>query len=392
MTKFLPYARQCIEADDVAAVTRVLTSDHLTSGPAIEAFEAAFATCVGAAGAVAVSSGTAALHSACAAVGIGPGDEVIVPAISFVATANCARYLGAEPVFADVDERSGLLLPEEVERLRGPRTRAVIPVHLGGACADLEAIRAAAGPHCALIEDACHALGARYRGRPIGACLPYSSFSAFSFHPVKHVTTGEGGAVTCADAAWRDALIAFRNHGVVRDATRLHTPSPGPWYYEQQSLGHNYRISDIHAALGLSQLPKLERFVGQRRALARRYDALLEALPGVIPCIPEPLREDCAYHLYGVHIDFDGLGVTRAALMRELHARGIGSQVHFIPIPMQPYYRERGGDVAGLPGTRRYYARQLSLPLFPAMQLEDVDHVVEALSGALGRLARGSAR
>lgn len=380
---FLPYSRQCIEADDVEAVTRVLTSERLTTGPAVDAFEAALAASVGATTAVAVSNGTAALHAACAALGLGPGDEVIVPAISFVATANCARYLGAEPVFADVDARTGIMRPEEVARLRGPRTKAVIVVHLGGACADLARIRDAAGANCAIIEDACHALGARYQGRPVGACAPYSSFATFSFHPVKHIATGEGGAITVADASLRDRLAPFRDGGIVRDPARLTEPAPGPWYYEQQSLGHNFRMTDIQAALGVSQLGKLGRFLERRRALARRYDALWADVPGVTPCVPEALREGCAYHLYGVQIEFDRFGTSRAQVMDALRARGVGSQVHYIPIPMQPYYRARGADVSAFPGAQRYYAGELSLPLFPAMADADVERVVHQVREVL---------
>jgi len=382
--KFLPYGHQTIEPDDIEAVAAVLRSSHLTTGPAVDRFEEALAAQVSAGGAVAVMNGTAALHAACSVAGVGEGDEVIVPAITFLATANCARYLNAEPIFADVDPDTGLLIPEEVERLGKGATRAVILVHLNGAPADMSAIRAAAERVGAIvIEDAAHALGAVCEGGPIGSCGPHSAMAAFSFHPVKQITTGEGGAVTTNDPELLRGLQLFRNHGMVRDAGEFESESPGPWYYEQQLLGHNFRMTDMQAALGTSQLAKLGRFVARRRQLAARYDELFSALPGVAATIPRERRADCAYHLYSVSIDFEGLGVRRADVMDELQKRGIGTQVHYIPLPMQPYYANRGWRVEDFPGARRYYERTLSLPLFPSMEDGDVDRVVDCLSEVL---------
>lgn len=380
---WLPYSRQTVEQDDIDALVEVLRGDYLTTGPAVERFEQALAAAVGAREAVAVSSGTAALHAACFAAGVGPGDEVIVPAISFLATANCARYLGAEPIFADVDPASGLLRPEEIARLASDKTRAVIPVHLNGAPADMPAIRSAAERSgAAVIEDAAHALGAVLDGRPVGAGPP---MAAFSFHPVKPITTAEGGAVTTNDPERAERMRRFRNHGIVRAAGDLRHAAPGPWYYEQQFLGHNLRMNDLQAALGVSQLGKLERFTAARRRLAARYDELLADVGGLTPVVPPAVRATCAYHLYAVRVDFAERGVTRAGLMERLARAGIGSQVHFIPIPQQPYYRERGWRVEDFPGALRYYERVLSLPLFPAMDDADVERVAAALGEALGR-------
>ena len=392
--RFLPYGRQTIEPDDVASVVAVLQSDWLTTGPRLDAFERALAGAVGAPYAVAVSSGTAALHAACFAAGIEPGEQVIVPAIGFLATANCVRYLGGEPVFADVDPETGLLRPEDVARVAGPGRRVAIPVHLGGMPADVEGVRAALGQDDAVvIEDAAHALGARGSPRPgapdpdwVGSCRA-SQFAIFSFHPLKAITTGEGGAVTTHDPELARRVRLFRNHGIERDPARMLQRSPGPWAYEQHALGHNLRMSEIQAALGLSQLPKLGRFVARRRALAQRYDALLAQVPEVVPGVPATARARNAWHLYPVRIDFEGLAVARAELMRALSARGIGTQVHYIPLPLQPYYADRGARAADHPGARRYYECTLSLPLFPGMEDGDPERVVTELSKCLRTLA-----
>lgn len=389
VSRFLPYGRQSIDKDDIEAVAAVLASDYLTTGPTVQRFEAALAAAIGASCVVAVSSGTAALHAACAAAGVSEGDQVIVPAVSFPATANCARFLNAEPVFADVDPDTGLLLPEELERLIGPATRAVLPVHLAGTAVDLSAIRASAEQAgIKVIEDASHALGARYEASAIGAGNGGTDMATFSFHPVKAITTGEGGAIAVNDVELWRRLLAFRNHGIVRDSERLEYESPGPWYYEQQELGYNLRMSDIQAALGLSQLRKLEGFVARRRALAARYDALLEELP-IRPVTRPEHRSDSAYHLYSVLMDFEEIGVRRADLMDRLRERGVGTQVHYIPLPMHPYYRARGWSVEKFPGAQRYYRRTLSLPLFPGMNDSDVDVVVENLQQVLVELGAG---
>lgn len=382
---FLPYGRQCVEDDDVAAVVEALRSDYLTTGPRVEEFERRLAERVGAAYAVAVSTGTAALHCAYFAAGLGPGDEAIVPAVTFVATASAARYLGANIGFADVDPDSGLMTEQTLDRAAGPRTRLIVPVHLTGMPVDLKPIRERAGRAGALIvEDAAHALGATYQGEAIGACR-HSDMTIFSFHPVKHVTTGEGGAVVTNDRELYQRLRLFRNHGMVSDTARLEQASAGPWYYEQQVLGYNYRISDLQCALGSSQLNKLDRFLSKRRTLARHYDELLADFDGVTPVVAEHADRESAYHLYAVLIDFSRFGMSRADLMAHLKAHGIGTQVHYIPVPTQPFYRRLGTEPERYPGANRYYERTLSLPLYPAMEPNDVQRVVAALLAPLTR-------
>ncbi len=386
--RFLPYARQLVEEDDIAAVAEALRSDYLTTGPRISAFEAALSRTVGAEWAVAVSSGTAALHAACFGAGVEAGDRVIVPAVTFVATANCARYLGAEVVFADVDPETGLVEPAAVAECATARTRAILAVHLGGGSADVTALSAIA-ERCGatMIEDAAHALGGHRGPVPVGSCADGARMAAFSFHPVKHITTGEGGAVTGNDPELQRRLRLFRDHGIERTPGRLQQDPPGPWYYEQQLLGHNLRLTDIQAALGISQLGKLARFVARRRVLASRYDRLLQAVPGVSPVVGDARRPGAAYHLYQVLIDFAERGCSRGGVMRHLRENLIGTQVHYIPLPLQPYYRDRGADPGAFPGAMRYYERTLSLPLFPGMRDTDVDRVVETLAAALDRPA-----
>lgn len=380
---FLPYARQTIEADDIAAVAKALGGESITTGPEVDAFEDALAGAVGARHAVVVSNGTAALHAACFAAGVGPGDEVVVPAVTFLATASCALHLGAEPVFADVDPDTGRVTAEAVAARCSRTTRAVLPVHLAGVPVELGEIHAAAQRAGArVVEDAAHALGARMPAGAVGCCAE-SELAIFSFHAIKHITTGEGGAITTNDPEIARRLRLFRNHGMEREADRLETPSPGPWYYEQQCLGHNLRMTSFQAALGLSQLTKLERFVARRRALAARYDAALAEIAPVAPVVPAGMADSCAYHLYPVLIPFDELGIPRGRVMEALRRRGIGTQVHYIPLPMQPEYRRRGWRIEDFPGATRYYERTLSLPMFPSMDDAEVDRVVDSLTSVL---------
>lgn len=398
----LPYGRQAIDEDDIAAVVEVLRGDWLTTGPATRAFEAALAERCGTLHAVACANGTAALHLACLALDIGPGDTVIVPAITFAATANAARLAGAEVIFADVDPDSGLMGPDELRaaidqaNAAGDRLKAVLPVHLAGQCADAEAIAAIARDHgLVIIDDACHAIGSTYR-RHDGAWVPVgngrdSDMTVLSFHPVKTITSGEGGAVLTPHRRLAERLERLRGHGIVRDPASFQDRDAGfdhsvanPWYYEMAELGLNYRLSDVNCALGLSQLKKLDRFAAARRELAERYDERLATLAPLLRPIARNPACRPVWHLYSILVDFAASGLTRGQLSRALEERGIRTQVHYIPVPRQPYYRRRYGEPS-LPGADAYYRRALSLPLFVGMVPGDVDRVAEALTGLLAR-------
>lgn len=381
----LPYGRQTIEDDDIAAVAEALRSDFLTTGPMVEAFERAFAETVGARHAVACANGTAALHLAMLALKVGPGDAVIAPSITFLATANCARYVGADVVFADVDPATGLMTPqtlaEAIGRVGDRRLRAVLPVHLRGDVAELPALAELAGAAGAvLVEDAPHALGSTMRfgnaAESVGD-VRHAAMATFSFHPVKTIATGEGGMVTTNDAALADRLRTLRSHGMVRPA------GAEPWWYEMPEPGFNYRLPDILCALGLSQLRKLPRFAERRRALAAAYGEALAPLAPVVRPAARPTWSDPVLHLMTVLIDFEAAGRTRLEVVEALKARGVGSQVHYIPVHRQPYYRELYGDLS-LPGAEAWYDRCLSLPLYPGMEDDDVARVAAALKDALG--------
>lgn len=387
MTSFLPYGRQSIDDDDVAAVARALRADMLTTGPLVEEFERDFASAAGAAHAVACNSGTAALHLAALALGLGPGDAAIVPTLTFLATANAVRYTGAEVVFADVDAETGLMTPEGLDRAiaragsLGLRLRAALPVHLNGQACDMPAIREIASRHgLAIVEDACHALGLP----GIGAAA-HGGMACFSTHPVKAIATGEGGVVTTGDAATAATLRRLRSHGMVRDAQAFENRDlafddgvANPWYYEMPEPGWNYRLPDVLCALGTSQLKKLPAFFARRQAIAARYDALLAPLAPALRPVPR-LRAH-GWHLYALLVDFTALGTTRARFMAGLRAQGIGTQVHYVPVHRQPYYARRYGALA-LPGADAYYARCLSIPFYPAMADGDVARVAAALAG-----------
>ncbi len=390
---FLPYGKQQIDEDDIKAVADVLRSDYLTCGPTVEAFEIAFARKVGAPHAVVCSNGTAALHLAALALGLGPGDVVIVPSVTFLATASSPHFTGADIVFADVDPNTGLMtaatFQDALDRAHGP-VKAVFPVHLNGGCVDLDAINAIAKPlGITVVDDACHALGATMNGEKIGSGKK-SAMSVYSMHPVKTIAMGEGGAVTTADDELAAKLRAYRNHGMHRDIDAFVQPdeafdahgNASPWYYEMPHPGLNYRQSDIHCALGLSQLKKLDGFLNKRRALADAYDVLLAPMaPALRPISRVPGCEG-GWHLYPVLIDFDAIGKPRAQVMQELRALNIGTQVHYLPVHRQPYWRARQSNLT-LPGADAYYARCLSLPLFPDMDHDDLQRVVSALEKAL---------
>ncbi len=371
----LPYGRQCLDEDDIAAVVEVLCSGWLTTGPKVAEFEETFARTVGAKHAVAVSSGTAALHTAMYAIGIGPGDEVIVPAMTFAASANCVVFQGGTPVFADVDPDTLLLDPAQVEARITPRTKAIIAVDYAGQPCDYDTLQAIARRHgLTLVADACHALGGGYRGRPVGSL---ADVNTFSFHPVKHITAGEGGMVTTDDPELARRMRTFRNHGITSDHRQRE--KAGSWFYEMADLGYNYRLTDFQCALGISQLRKVPGWVAHRQEIARRYDAAFTEIPAVRPL---GVRGDVshAYHLYVIQLDLAQLRATRAEVFAALRAEGIGVNVHYIPVHLHPFYREKFGTGPGMcPVAEQAYEQIISLPIFPRMTDKDVEDVIAAV-------------
>jgi perosamine synthetase len=375
LDKFIPYGRHCVGEEDIAAVCEVLRSDWLTTGHKVAEFEEAFAAATGAKHAVAVSSGTAALHAAAYAAGIGPGDEVIVPPITFAATANCAVYLGGVPVFADVDPETLLLDPDRAEAKITPRTKAIIAVDYAGQPCDYDSLHQIADRFgLMLIDDASHAAGARYKGRPAGAL---AHLNTFSFHPVKAITTGEGGMITTGDAELAERMRVFRTHGITSGHRERH--EAGSWFYEMVDLGFNYRITDIQCALGLSQLRKLPGFLARRREIARRYDAAFEGILGISTLRALPEIEH-AYHLYVVRLDRGRLRASRGEIFSALREEGIGVNVHYIPVHLHPFYRQRFGTGPGdCPVAEAAYEQILSLPIFPAMSDGEVEQTIAAV-------------
>ena len=380
----IPYGRHWIEEDDVAAVVRALRSGWLTTGPLVPEFERAFARATGANHAVALSSGTAGLHAAMHALGVGPGDEVIVPPITFVATANCAVFQGARPVFADVEPDTLLIDPDDVERKITRRTQAVIAVDYAGHPCDYERLEEVASCRgVTLLADACHSLGGRFRGRPVGSL---ARLNIFSLHPVKAITAGEGGVVTTDDSTLADRMRRFRNHGI--SLTAREREARDTWAYEVTELGYNYRITDIQCALGLSQIRKLGRWTERRRQIARMYDEAFRDLPQAAPLAVRSWA-DPAYHLYVLRLNPTALRADRGEIFRRLRSRGIGVNVHYIPVHLHPYYQEHFGTGPGLcPVAEAAYERLLTLPLFPAMTDHDVERVIGEVSGVLRECAR----
>ncbi len=360
----------------------VLRGDWLTQGPTVPRFEARLAQLAGVGQAVVCSSGTAALHLAMIAAGVGPGDELVVPANTFVATAAAGVSLGAKARFADVDAVTGNVRVTDIECCLNRATKAVLPVHFAGYPCDMRAVRQlvrAAAPKARVIEDACHALGAQHAdGTPVG-WTANSDMVVFSFHPVKHVAMGEGGVVLTDDADLADTMRRARCHGLTKDRTKLRRPDEGPWYYEMHEPGHNYRATDIACALGLAQLEKLDRSVARRRHIAARYHTELAGLQHTV--LPSPFEvARSSWHIYVLHIDFAALGKSRRRVVEELAARNVGTQVHYYPVPLQPYYRDRLGHTEGdFPGAEQHYARALTIPLFPGLSDGDVDVVVASL-------------
>lgn len=380
MTEWIPYGRQSVREEDIESVVRTLRSEWLTTGPEVDAFERAIADYTGAKYAVAFNSGTSALHAAYFAAGVGPGDEVITTPISFAATANAALMLGAKPVFVDVEPEGVTLDPRHLPPLIGKRTRVIAPVDFGGHPAELDEImQIAEDAGAVVVEDACHALGAQYKGRSVGSI---AHMTVFSFHPVKAITTGEGGAVCTNDPGFYETLRVFRNHGITKSRDAMERDE-GPWYYEMRLLGYNYRLSDIHAALGLAQLRRVDEHIERRSAIARRYDEALGSMELLLPRSKPYVTH--AWHLYPIQLSG---APARRRFVETMHAAGIGVQVHYIPIYKHPYYREIGYDSCSCPNAELYYSRAVSLPLFPDLTDVQFARIVEAVAGAIGGESR----
>lgn len=377
MKNFIPYGRQNIDEDDIQAVGEALRDDWITQGPRVDEFEARVAEYCGARYAVAFNSGTSALHAAMYAAGVGPGDEVISSPITFVASTNSAIYLGARPVFADMSRESYCIDIDRIEKAVTSRTKVIIPVDYAGYPVDINSIRKIAESHkLVVIEDAAHALGARRHGKPVGQ---EADMTMFSFHPVKHITTGEGGMIVCNKESFYRQLKLFRSHGIVKDDT-LWEGNDGPWYYEMQELGYNYRITDIQCALGSSQLHKLPDFLEERTRIAGIYDQAFKDLEWIsTPPHPEGDSRH-AFHLYPVLLASQ---VNRLQFYNYLHSRNIGVQVHYVPVHLQPYYRRHFGFKPGdFPVAEDFYARELSLPMYPGLTIEEQNFVIETIKEA----------
>mgnify|MGYP003575498879 CR=1 FL=1 len=387
MNPFIPYARQSINADDIADVNNILVSDWLTQGPTIDAFEQAVAAYCNVSYGVAVSSGTAALHLAALSLGLGPGDYLWTSPNTFVASANCALYCGAEVDFVDIELSTyNLCITALTEKLAkaekaGKLPKVVVPVHFAGQSCDMKAIKKLSERYgFKIIEDASHALGGTYEDHKIGACI-YSDITIFSFHPVKMITTGEGGLLLTNDPALRDKLMRLRTHGITRDVTQMTEETQDPWYYQQIELGFNYRITDMQAGLGLSQLKRLEQYLTKRQLLAQRYHDELNGLPLVLPW--QHPNNQSAWHLYVILIDPYDRQISRLDLFNHMRQAQIGVNVHYIPVHLQPFYQHRGFKGKHFPNAEFYYQHALTIPLFPSMTDMDQDRVITILKNYL---------
>lgn len=386
MNKIIPYGHQSLDKEDIKAVIKSLRFDFITQGPKIKEFEKALCDYTGARYAVAVSSGTAGLHISCLAAGIKRGDEVITSPITFAASANCAFYCGAKPVFADIDKGTINIDTQEIQKKITPRTKALIPVHFAGYPCDLARIaEIAKKKKLMVIEDAAHALGATYRSSKIGSCK-YSDMAVFSFHPVKSITTGEGGAVLTNSRALFEKLLRLRNHGIERTQERFKNKflsDLGPWYYEMQDLGFNYRITDFQCALGIAQMAKVDKFIRQRKKIAALYDKAFSKIDGIILPPEEPLASS-ARHLYFVRLRNSA---KRKKVFEQLRESGIGVQVHYIPVYKHPYYKRLGYGNALCPNAEEYYRSAITLPLYPKMTAADIARVITISKRIITRLA-----
>ena len=367
----IPYGKQTIEQDDIQAVVDVLKSDFLTTGPKIAEFEQIVADYVGAKYAVAISNGTSALHAACFAAGIGPGDEVITTPLTFAASANCVLYCGGTPVFADVDPKTYNIDPEDIRRKITDRTKAIIAVHLAGQPCDMDAIHSIAREHgLIVIEDGAHALGSVYKGKKVGSM---SDMTTFSFHPVKPITTGEGGMIVTDNEEFYKKMVLFRSHGITRDDSMM-TRNDGPWFYQQFDLGYNYRITDIQCALGCSQMKKLDRFLARRKEIVARYNEAFADCDNIIT--PYQLSDtESGWHLYIVQVK----NCDRRKVFENMREKGIGVNVHYIPVYMHPYYQEHGYENVHCANAEEIYSHIISLPLYPGLTSEQQDYVIDTL-------------
>lgn len=383
----IPYGRQEVTQEDVDLVTSVLRSDFLTQGPMVPRFEQAIATYCGSRYGVAVNSATSALHVACLALGLGPGDWLWTSPITFIASANCARYCGADVDFVDIDPNTynmsvGALAEKlKVAEAAGRLPKVVVPVHLAGQSCDMRAIHELSLKYgFKIVEDASHAVGGQYEGQPVGNCA-YSNITVFSFHPVKIITTAEGGMAMTNDPGLAERLSLFRSHGMTRDPALMTQESDGPWYYQQIELGYNYRLTELQAALGMSQFDRLDDYVERRQAIAAKYNALLSDLPLTLPHQLQAAYS--AWHLYVVRLKLDHMRASHREVFDGMRSRGIGVNLHYIPVHTQPYYRNLG-TVAGyrddsFPESLRYYAEAISIPMFATLSNEDVAYVAESL-------------
>ena len=383
MTQVIPYGRQDINEADIAAVVDVLKSDFLTQGPVIPAFEKALSDYVGAKFCLATNSATSALHIACLALGVGEGDIVWTSAITFVASANCALYCNASVDFVDIDLGSGnmslnaLKIKLEQAKKMGTLPKVLIPVHMGGQSCDMEAIAILGKEYgFAIIEDASHAIGGAYKQQKVGSC-EFSDITVFSFHPVKIITTGEGGAVFTNHEKLAKKMQLLRSHGITRDQSEMVSESDGPWYYQQIDLGFNYRITDLQAALGLSQMNRLDEFVGRRNELATQYDKLLKDLPVFIPERTNAVHS--SFHLYVIQLDLEKINKSHQEVFIQLRQVGIGVNLHYIPVYLHPYYQNLGFSKGYCPNAEEYYSRAISIPLYSGLSNEQQDFVVKQL-------------